>query len=92
MKLFTAATAAILTATTAFAAPECASNQDVEDILTQRYGESPMVAGVDVRGMMVVWWGNPDTGSWTATVTNGDMTCIVAQGVAMQEIDLPPNV
>ena len=92
MKLFTAATAAFLTASTAFAAPNCASNDDVEDILTQRYGEAPMIAGVDVNGMLVIWWGNEETGSWTATVTNGDVTCIVAQGEAMRELALAPNV
>jgi len=33
-----------------------------------------------------------DTGSWTATVTKGDQTCIAAQGGGFQRMALDPNV
>jgi len=82
MRIMIAALAALaaLLAVPAAAAPNCASAADVVSILSQRYGESVAMSGASMSGGLLQIWGNDDTGSWTATVSNGEITCIVAQG------------
>lgn len=69
-----------LTATPVVAAPNCASAADVASILSQKYGESIAMSGVSTRGGLMQIWGNDDTGSWTVTISNGEITCVVAHG------------
>jgi hypothetical protein len=92
MKRAVLAALAVLFAFPAFAAPNCASTADVVSLLTQRYGEAPIARGTDDQGRLVLWWGNPETGSWTATITAGDETCIAAQGGSFERLALEPNV
>lgn len=92
MKSITTTALAVLLACPAFAAPNCASHADVEAIITQGYGEVPIATGLDERGNFVIWWGNPETGTWTATVSRGDQTCIVSQGDSFKREALAPNV
>lgn len=92
MKLLATAILAFLTASPVLAAPNCASNKDAYSILTEMYEEAPVARGVDNKGQIVTFWGNTDTGSWTATVTVGDQTCIVAQGGQFERLALAPNV
>lgn len=89
------AAAAALAATFAFpahAAPNCASTEDVVEILTLRFAEEPVARGLDQNGNILLWWANVDTGSWTLTVTRGDQTCVVADGAAFERLALQPNV
>lgn len=93
MKAIAAAAAlAALFAFPALAAPNCASTEQVADILTQRYQEAPIARGLDEAGRLILWWGNVETGSWTITITAGDMTCIAGQGGRFERVALAPNV
>jgi hypothetical protein len=76
----------------ASAAPNCATNEQVRDILVGKYGEELMSVGFDADGQAVATWGNIETGSWTITVTSGDTTCVVAQGGLFQRMASAPNV
>lgn len=92
MRLITATALAVLLACPAVAAPNCAHKDDVTALLTEKYGEEIISLGIDLRGSIVAWWGNTETGTWTATVTHGSETCIVAQGDNFQNVSLQPNV
>ncbi len=73
--------AGLLLPVAAIAQPQCAEREDVLSILTQKYGESRYVAGMDRSGRLVEVWGNLESGSWTITTTRPDMvTCLAAEG------------
>lgn len=92
MKTIIATALAALLAYPAVAAPNCASVADVTDILTNKYGEEVVSHGLNNRGMIVMMWANIDTGSWTATVSDGIEMCIVSQGDRFERVSLRPNV
>lgn len=91
-KTFVAALVAASLAVPAWAQSNCGSVADVTAKLTLSYGEEVAAEGVDTRGQLVQMWGNPQTGSWTATVSNGDMMCIVAQGGGFARVAFRPNL
>lgn len=68
-------------------AQNCAPRPDVVALLTDRYGEVPQSRGLAQPGV-VETWGNPETGTFSITVTlpNG-MTCMVASGEAFEILD-----
>lgn len=92
MKLIATTALAALLACPALADPNCADNDSMEAILVQKYGEQPIATGINKNGHLVIWWGNPGTGSWTATITSGGQTCIVSEGTAFKRVVLAPNV
>lgn len=92
MKLIATTALAVLLTCPAFAAPNCAATADVESVITQKFGEEEIASGMDNRGRLVQWWGNLETGTWTATITSGGQTCIVSEGGLLQRMALKPNV
>ncbi len=84
--------ALVLLASTA-EAQSCAPRAAIVERLSEKYGEARQVQGLEGRGGIFEVWGNPDTGSWTATLTlvNGQM-CIVGYGTAFSNTheDLAP--
>ena len=83
---------ALITATPVFAAPNCAPNDQVLDILVGKSGEEVISFGLDADRRVVTTWGNTETGSWTITIPAGETTCVVAQGGLFQRVVLDPNV
>jgi hypothetical protein len=73
---------AVLLAFPAYAQqPPCAPYPDHSKALTDKYGESVMERGLSQAGVMVEWWGNSETGTWTIlTITAAGVACIVQAG------------
>ncbi len=92
MRLIATTAVAALLACPALAAPNCASNAQVEAILTEKFQEEPVSHGMTENGHLMMWWGNLDTGSWTITETLGENTCIRASGGGFKRLAMKPNV
>jgi hypothetical protein len=61
--------------------PPCAPYEDVSKALASEYGEAVMERGLSQAGVMVEWWGNSATGTWTIlTITAAGVACIVQAG------------
>lgn len=74
--------AAILTAllaSPAMAQQVCLPEPQIEAGLSQRYGETVFDTIEDEQG---VWelWGNPESGTWTVTLTRDGTTCVMRAG------------
>lgn len=66
----------------------CAERQVVVERLAEGYGETRQALGLGANNAVVEIFANPETGTWTITVTmpNG-MTCLVASGQAFERMD-----
>lgn len=63
----------------------CAPHAQVLEQLADRYGESRQTIGLGANNSVVETWANPDSGTWTITVTSpGGPTCLVASGQAFE--------
>lgn len=74
--------AAILTAlmaSPAMAQQVCLPEPQIEAGFSQRYGETVVDTIEDEQG---VWelWGNPESGTWTVTLTRDGTTCVMRAG------------
>lgn len=55
----------------------------IVDKLMSEYGEVATAGGIDAAGSFVAVFANPETGSWTITVSKpGGQTCVVSSGEA----------
>jgi hypothetical protein len=51
------------------------------EVLADQYGEMPLARGLDWRGRLAEWWGNPETGTWSLVTLGPDgLACIPAHG------------
>lgn len=58
----------------------CVPTEQVYTTLTERHGESRMVAAISGRGTVLEVWASP-SGSWSALVTRPDgLSCMVDAG------------
>jgi hypothetical protein len=58
------------------------------EMLTTQYGEMPLERGLDWRGNMMEWWGNPETGTWSlVTFTADGFACIPAHGELHESVE-----
>jgi hypothetical protein len=73
---------AVLLAFPAYAQqPPCAAYDVMTKGLSDRFGESVIERGLSQTGVMVEWWGNAETGTWTIlTVNAAGVACIVQAG------------
>lgn len=76
-------------------APECSDRDKMVAAMQSKYKEAPHVMGLITPGdgLMEIW-GNLETGTWPATITNSDkLMCVVAFGKAFTVMDgkLPPQ-
>lgn len=81
---------AILFATPAAAQMQCASYDEINEALTTTHGESPLVVAMSPRGV-IVFYGNPDSGSWTMVVVANGQGCVPAHGVGFEQFDPAPG-
>lgn len=59
----------------------CDAYDALAKTLSERYGEVRQTMAHDGGGNLIEQWANPETGTWTATLTTqGGISCIVAAG------------
>lgn len=65
----------------------CGERGPIVERLADRYGESRQSIGLGTQNRIVETFANPETGSWTITVTmpNGTM-CLLASGHAFEAV------
>lgn len=62
------------------------------EVLAGQYGEMPLERGLDWRGQLVEWWGNPETGTWSlVTLAPSGMACIPAHGQMYEPVRPEPQ-
>jgi cation diffusion facilitator CzcD-associated flavoprotein CzcO len=85
--------AALLAGPVAAQSANCAPHAVVLEQLADRYGESRQTIAIGANNSVVETWANPDSGSWTITITApGGPTCLVASGHAFELVAEPlPN-
>ena len=68
-------------------AQNCGQREPIVERLADRYGESRQSIGLGTQNRVVETFANPETGSWTITVTmpNG-VTCLLASGHAFEAV------
>lgn len=54
--------------------PTCGSYTEFAEELAMRWGESVIERGLSHEGVILEWWGNPETGTWTVLVVRPDGT------------------
>jgi hypothetical protein len=86
-RLITAAAIAISATTAAAQNQNCAPHEMVVERLAEKYGEVLHSIGIGANNSVVSTWANPESGSWTITVTmpNG-MACLVASGQSFERV------
>ncbi len=74
-------------------AMNCAPHVVVLERLADGFGESRQTIAIGSDNTVVETWANPDSGTWTITVTQaGGPTCLVASGHSFQLLAEPrPN-
>lgn len=66
----------------------CGARQPIVERLADRFGESRQSIGLGTQNRVVETFANPETGSWTITVTSPNgMTCLIASGHAYEELE-----
>jgi hypothetical protein len=81
---------AALVAAPAYAqqAPKCGPRDQVVRNLAAKYGEEPIVVGMNAGGLLYEVYHSPASGTWTALVTRPDGTsCMADAGEAMEVAD-----
>ena len=76
------------------AAQTCLPLPAVIETLTDQWGEAPVGQGLSTGGAIVTVWTNPETGTWTITVTRPDgATCLIGAGTDFATLApvRPPN-
>lgn len=81
--------AMILATSHAFAqgAQNCGKRQPIVERLADRFGESRQSIGLGTQNRVIETFANPETGSWTITVTRPDgIMCLLASGHAFEAV------
>lgn len=86
-----AALAALLAAPAAVQA-NCRSVEEVKAFLEGRFGEAVVAYGVMDSGNLMQIWANLSTGTFTAVVTDGVVSCITASGEDFTTVGGRPNL
>jgi hypothetical protein len=78
-----------LMASPAYAQPPCAPYGDMSKALADKYGEAVIERGFSQTGVIVEWWGNASSGTWTIlTVTAAGVACIVQAGEMFETLSV----
>lgn len=60
--------------------PRCGPAEALTKILTEKYGETVRVVGLNTSGAVLEFWGGDDNGTWSVFSRKGDVACLVATG------------
>ena len=79
-----------LFATPAFAQTACAPYQFIVENLANRYGERVQTTALTSEGVVISFYANDATGTWSLTVTqpNG-IACLALSGIAYEQTNAP---
>lgn len=87
--------AALVLSAPALGQPQCNDRDDVLELLSKKYKETPIAAGVTNTGGLVEVLTDGESGTWTIIVTTPQgMSCLVAAGEGwrnMEQIFLEPE-
>lgn len=95
--VFAAALASALVASTAASAQQqqrvpCGERTAIMSHLEDGYSEKPIAMGLDAQGRVLEVLAAP-SGTWTMLVsTPGGLTCLIASGVAWEELQMKSGV
>lgn len=73
--------------------PPCAPHDTMAEVLGQRYGEGRVAVALGTAPsgsgtVLLEWWANPETGTWSMTMMVPDgPACMVAYGTAWEAHD-----
>ncbi len=71
--------------------PQCGPRADMAAMLLVRYQETPIFLGVMGAQGVAESWVNPNSGSWTMTISGTDgVMCIVFSGTGFDALPVPP--
>ena len=84
MKLASAALA-VLTAFPAWG-QECHKFDDIDAALRDQFQERAIILAMNEAGVAYLFYGNPDTETWTFVILNGPCAVIAGEGVGYEEI------
>jgi hypothetical protein len=80
---------AVCLAMPAAAQERCAPRDVQTGILIGKFGESVIAMGLTPDGI-VEYWANPETGTWTVTITRPDgVLCGIIAGLNFEAVDAP---
>ena len=85
--------AACFLATPALAQENCGATEMIAAVLQEQYGERVQSMGLERTGLLVSFWVNEKSGTWTITTTTADgLTCVVAVGDYFESFAKPSGV
>lgn len=68
--------------------PNCGLTKPVTDRLSGHYGETVQDVGLTAQGVLLQWWGNPETGTWTILATDAHgQSCVVLFGRDFERVE-----
>jgi len=76
---------------------QCDSSEKMVDVIYNKYGEQPLANGKGsifaANGQMLVgtmtYWINAETGTFSITITNGQLMCLVLMGSDFEPAPIP---
>ena len=81
-----------LIASPAVAAPVCGPTDQVSAALTSKYGEVASFSGLTKQNNLMTIWINPETGAWTAIISDAaGKSCMASNGEAGSIIEHTPS-
>lgn len=76
----------------ALAQSNCAARDAFETLMEDKLGARLIAGGMLQNGTQLQTWGNTETGIWAIVWTNGDVSCVQAEGGALYVVSPPPNL
>lgn len=69
----------------------CAPHEIIADRLQSKYGEQPHGVGINASGNLIEIWVSPETGSFTALVSDPNgLSCVASAGHSWMDIEFEP--
>jgi hypothetical protein len=71
------------------ARPECGTAEEVLAHFRVRFGEDPLVHGMNASGHEMILLMSPSTRTWTLLLAQGEFACLVMAGTGLMPGSLP---
>ena len=89
MKLTTLTLALLAACGPVYAQTNCMPTEQVQITLLEDYGEVPLTMGLAGPGVIVEYWGNPETGTWSIVINRANgISCVPVSGTDMELIPI----